>query len=264
MLLFFLDIVKKGQMSKENIEKDIKDILSFPDEKFIEIIREVGFVCDRCGKCCTSEFNDHVFLLDEDAERIINIAGSEFLMPAPHYDVCDNLGKFYVMGYALKIKPGGNCIFYACGGCDYYDIRPAICKIFPYMLRREPDEDGNVEFRQIGGLNQHGLYYDEISDEKCKQIILSVKKYETDFLRQKLGFELEIKRYFKKNNLKSSRQMYDRSIREYEKGKKIEVYVFFKGRFVKELVRLSLHVHRPPAVKALEIPEVIHTSNGLR
>ena len=26
----------------------------------------------------------------------------------------------------------------------------------------------------------------------------------------------------------------------------------------------NLHVHRPPAVKALEIPEVIHTSNGLR
>ena len=224
-------------MSIEDIEKDIKDLLSFPEERFIEIIREVGFVCDRCGKCCTSEFNDHVFLLDEDAERIINNAGREFLRPAPYYDLCDNLGRFYVMGYALKTRPGGNCIFYAGGGCDHYDIRPDICKIFPYMLRREQDEDGNIEFRQIGGLNRHGWYHNDISEEICREIMHLVKKYELAFLRQKREFELEMERYFKNNNLKNSRRMYDRMMREYERGREIEVNVFFRGKFEKELVR---------------------------
>ncbi len=163
-------------MMIDEIEKEIECIASFPDERFIEIIREVGFECNCCGKCCTSEFNDHVFLLDDDVARIIEAPGSDFLRPAPYFDFCDNLGRFYVLGYALKNKPGGDCIFYTGGKCEHYEIRPDICKIYPYMLHREADEDGNVELRQIGGLNQHGLYHNDISDETCKEILRAVKK----------------------------------------------------------------------------------------
>ncbi|VVB96279.1 Putative zinc- or iron-chelating domain protein [uncultured archaeon] len=230
-------------MKTEEIEKEIQSIASFPDEKFIEIIREVGFECDCCGKCCTSEFNDHVFLLDDDTERLIKNRGSGNLRPAPYFDLCDNLGRFYVMGYALKNKPGGDCIFYTGGRCEHYAIRPDICRIFPYMLHREPDEKGNIEFRQVGGLNRHGLYHSDISDDTCKEILKTVKKYESDFLRQKLGFIREIEKHFKKNNLKQSRQMYDRMMREYEKGKDIEVYVFFRGAFKKEII--SKHIINP-------------------
>lgn len=44
------------------------------------------------------------------------------------------------------------------------------------MLHREADEDGNVELRQIGGLNQHGLYHNDISEETCQEILRAVKK----------------------------------------------------------------------------------------
>jgi len=230
-------------MKAINIEKEIKCIESFPDEHYLKIIREVGFECDCCGKCCTSEFNDHVFLLDDDTERIIEHAGWEFLRPAPYFDLCDNLGRFYVMGYALKTKPNGDCIFYTGGRCEHYEIRPSICKIFPYMLHREPDEDGNIEFRQIGGLNLHGLYHNEISDESSNEILKSVKNYESGFLRQKLGFINEIERYFKENDLRNSQQMYDRMIRLYHKGKSMEVYVFFRGRFEKE--EISKQINNP-------------------
>lgn len=148
-------------MKTDEIEKEMQRIESFPDERFIGIIRELGFECDFCGKCCTSEFNDHVFLLDDDAARIIEALGSNFLRPAPYFDFCDNLGRFYVLGYALKSKPGGDCIFYTGGRCEHYEMRPDICRIFPYMLHREPDETGNIEWRQIGGLNKHGLYHTE-------------------------------------------------------------------------------------------------------
>lgn len=230
-------------MKAINIEKEIKCIESFPDEHYKKIVREVGFECDFCGKCCTSEFNDHVFLLDDDTERIIEHAGREFLRPAPYFDLCDNLGRFYVMGYALKTKPNGECIFYKGGKCEHYEIRPSICKIFPYMLHREPDEDGNIEFRQIGGLNLHGSYHNEISDESSNEILKSVKDYESGFLRQKLGFIKEIERYFKENDLRSSQQMYDRMIRLYIKGKSIEVYVFFRGRF--ENKEISKQINNP-------------------
>jgi len=221
-------------MKTDEIEKEMQCIESFPDEKFIGIIREVGFECDFCGKCCTSEFNDHVFLLDDDAARITEAIGKDFLRPAPYFDFCDNLGRFYVLGYALKNKPDGGCIFYTGGRCEHYEIRPDICKIFPYMLHREPDEDGNIEFRQIGGLNRHGLYHSDIDEETCKEIVRQVKKYESDFLGQKQRFLNAIKEHFKRHALRHSQQMYDRMMREYEKGKKIEVYVFFRGNFEKE------------------------------
>jgi len=219
-----------------NIEKEIKCIESFPDDHYIKIVHEAGFECDCCGKCCTSEFNDHVFLLDDDAAGIIGTPGRDFIRPAPYFDVCDNLGRFYVMGYALKTKPNGDCIFYIGGRCQYYEIRPLICRIFPYMLHREPDEDGNIEFRQIGGLDLHGSYHNESSAEEYKEILDNVKKYETGFLRQKLEFIQAIEKYFKENNLRNSQQMFDRMMRQYQKGTEVEVYVFFRGRFEKEVI----------------------------
>lgn len=223
-------------MKQYDIENEIKSICSFPDQDYMKIIKDVGFECDFCGKCCTSEFNDHVFLLDKDANRIIRNTGSGFLRPAPYFDRCDNLGRFYVMGYALKTKPNGDCIFYSAGRCEHYEIRPDICKIYPYMLHKEPDEKGNIEFRQIGGLDLHGSYHNEISHESCIEIIKSVKKYESGFLRQKLGFARKVEKHFKERNLKNSRQMYDKKMREYLKGKAIEVYVFFSGEFKKEII----------------------------
>ncbi len=215
----------------DDIQKEIEDLRSFPDDRFIEIIREVGFECDCCGKCCTSEFNDHVFLLDDDAEKIIQSAGRGFLRPAPYYEFCDNLGRFYVMGYALRTKCDGSCIFYTGKKCEHYEIRPAVCRIYPYLLHREPDDDGNIEWRQIAGLNRHGLYYSDIDPQICKEIVREVKNYESGFLLQKLGFIHAIDAHFKKNRLRHSRQMYDRRMREFEKGRDIEVFVFFRGKF---------------------------------
>ena len=220
----------------DDIEKEIKGIISFPEGQFTKIIREVGFECDRCGKCCTSEFNDHVFLLDEDAQRIIEFSGRECLRPAPYYDFCDNLGRFYVSGYALKNKPGGNCIFYTGGRCEIYNIRPLVCRIYPYMLHREADDDGNVEWRQISGLDQHGFYHGDIDDGTCKEIIKEVKKYESGFLEQKIRFLHAMRDFFGKHALRQSQQMYDSRMRDFGKGKEIEVYVFFKGIFVKEII----------------------------
>jgi len=236
MIITFQKELTHLTMEAFNIKKEIRDLESFPDEKYLKIIREVGFVCDRCGKCCTSEFNDHIFLLDDDAQRIIENPGREYLKPAPYFDLCDNLGRFYVMGYALKTKPNGDCIFYTGSSCEYYEIRPRICKIFPYMLHRELDEDGNIDFRQIGGLDEHGLYHNEIGEETCKEILKTVKEYESGFLRQQLGFIEEIEKYFKENNLRNSKQMYDRMLRLYQKGKAIEVYVFYQGGFEKEVI----------------------------
>jgi Fe-S-cluster containining protein len=223
----------RNNIRTDEIELEICGIMDFPDDRLEEIIKEVGFVCDCCGRCCTREFNDHVFLLDEDVIRIIEVAGRDILRPAPYYEFCDNLGRFYVMGYALRNKSGGNCIFYTGGRCEHYEDRPAICRIYPYMLHREEDEDGNIDWRQIGGLDRHGMYHSEIDSETAGEITRDVKRYELAFLRQKLAFFNRIEDHFRKHGLRQSQQMYDRKMREFKRGEEIEVYVFEKGEFVK-------------------------------
>lgn len=238
MIVAFQNMLNHLTIKAFNIEKEIRDLASFPDEKYLEIIGEVGFECDRCGKCCTSQYNDHIFLLDDDAKKILEDKGHEFLRPAPYFDLCDHLGRFYVMGYALKTRSDGNCIFYTGHSCEHYDIRPRICMIFPYMLHREPDEEGNIEFRQIGGLDEHGSYHNEINEKTRQEILKTVREYESGFLRQQLEFIKYYENYFNNNHLRVSQQMYDRMMRSYQKGKAIEVYVFYRGGFEKEVISI--------------------------
>ncbi|WP_242492497.1 YkgJ family cysteine cluster protein [Methanolobus psychrotolerans] len=213
------------------ISKEIEDVQDYPMGKLRDIIKEVGFECDFCARCCTREFNDHVFLLTADVIRIQEIA-SDYLEPAPYYELCDQHGRFYVSGYALKVKEDGSCIFLNERRCAIYEQRPIICRLYPYMLHREPDEDGNIDWRQIAGPGQHGCYHTEISDEESEDIALQIKSYETGYLKQVAEFFRKAEEYFKKNSLRHIQGVYDREMRKFNKGEEITVFVLFNGEFI--------------------------------
>ncbi|MDD3112706.1 MAG: YkgJ family cysteine cluster protein, partial [Methanofollis liminatans] len=61
---------------------------AYPEEELVEVIRDVGFSCTCCGRCCTRAFNDHVFLLESDAETVLEVDPAA-LMPAPYFEFCD-------------------------------------------------------------------------------------------------------------------------------------------------------------------------------
>lgn len=61
-------------------QKELLDLKKFPNSEFIGIIKELGFKCELCARCCTKEFNDHVFLLDSDLERIRSIDPKQSLL----------------------------------------------------------------------------------------------------------------------------------------------------------------------------------------
>ncbi len=92
------------------LREELASLKNFPEPEFISIIKELGFKCELCARCCTREFNDHVFLLDSDLAVIKNI-DPDAITPAPYPEFCDQKGRFYVSGYALKTKPDGSCIF---------------------------------------------------------------------------------------------------------------------------------------------------------
>jgi Fe-S-cluster containining protein len=210
----------------------------FQIEEFIKIIKDVGFSCTLCGACCTSRQNGHVFLLHKDTSRAFKIC-QDSLLPAPFFEICDRKGKFYVSGYALRTKPDGTCIHLLEGKCRIYQDRFSICRIYPYMLHREPDEKGRLIFRQISGLNEHGSYHNDISDEECLMIAQETITYEKDWLVQMIDFYVAMKDLFLSSGERHVRKVYDVRMREFRLGIPVEVHVFHDGRFFLHTVTID-------------------------
>ena len=206
-------------------------LFAYPVERLAGILKDVGFRCDHCSRCCTRAFNGHVFLLDRDVEvaRLIDPAAIE---PAPDPEFCDQNGIFYVSGYALREKcdPDGSCWFLEDGRCTIYDRRFSICRIYPFMLHRESDEEGRVEWRQISGLDLHGTYHEDLPDEECLSAARMTKEYEDAFLSQEIQFLEFIRDYFSRRGLRHVQKVYDDRMRRFLKGEPVCVMVYYDGR----------------------------------
>jgi len=212
--------------------EEIKELVAYPEADLAAVIKDVGFSCTLCGKCCTRAFNGHVFLLDKDAAAVKEIDPAA-LEPAPFPEFCDQNGVFYVSGYALKSQKDdvGTCYFLENGRCRIYDRRFSICRIYPYMLHRELDEHGKVDWRQVAGVDEHGEYEKEIPEETCDAMAKETKEYEEAYLRQELAFLEFIRDYFAKNKLRHVQKVYDDRLRAFHKnGAELTVKVFCNGK----------------------------------
>ncbi len=205
-------------------------LFAFPLEDLVEEIRATGFRCACCGRCCTREINRHIFLLDHD------IAGLEKIdptacVPAPDPEFCDQNGRLYVSGYALRMKNDeqGSCWFLENGKCRIYKQRFSVCHIYPHMLRRNADETGLVTWRQFAHPNEHGRYDPALSDEECLVTARKIKEYENAFLSQQILFLEIIHEYFTVNNLRHDPGKYKQSIKRYMQGEMVEISVFRAG-----------------------------------
>jgi len=218
----------------ERILADAKEIVllhAFPTERLAGIIQEIGFSCTCCAQCCTRSFNDHVFLLDRDT-AVVRAIDPDALEPAPLFEFCDQHGVFYVSGYALRAigDSPGSCWFLEDGRCSIYADRLSICRIYPYMLHREPDESGNIDWRQIAGLDLHGDYHADIPFATCMAIAREVKEYEEAFLNHEIAFLELIQEYFRLNRLRHVQKVYDDRMRGYARGEPVIVRVYHAGK----------------------------------
>jgi Fe-S-cluster containining protein len=205
-------------------------LFEYPLERLAGVIREVGFRCDKCGKCCARAQNGHVFLLDRDVEEIQSIDPTA-IEPAPEPEFCDRTGTFYVPGYTLRTKgdAAGSCWFLENGRCRIYERRVSVCRIYPYILHREPDETGTVDWRHMAGSGEHGVYHQEIPDEECLVLAREIKEYENAILTREISFLEFMQDYFTKYRLRHVRKVYDERMRGYSRGEPILVMVYHDG-----------------------------------
>lgn len=213
-------------------EREKEALLKFPVEELVNIIMDVGFSCDMCAKCCTRVFNGHVLLLDDEAARIKDRYPAA-LEPVPFFDFCDQEGTFYVSGYTIRTVKDkvGSCWFLERGRCTVYEFRPRVCRIYPYMLHREPDESGRVDWRQISGLNQHGEYHREISREHANLIARDVIAFEKAVLEHEIAFLEATGSFFARKGLFHVGKMYDNQIKRLAHGISVPVRVYSHGSF---------------------------------
>jgi Fe-S-cluster containining protein len=213
-------------------EREREALLKYPIEELVAVIRDVGFSCELCAKCCTRAFNGHVHLLDDDAVWL-KAHEPVALEPAPCFDFCDQEGTFYVSGFTVRSVQDrdGSCWFLDRGKCRIYSSRPAVCRVYPYMLHQEPDDSGIVDWRQICGLDQHGLYHGEISRSRACRIARDVIAFERSVLEQEISFLECTRDFFVENGLRHVRKMYDTQMRRLVRGFPVPVRVYYKGSF---------------------------------
>lgn len=212
--------------------KEREALLAYPEERLAGIFMEVGFSCNRCAKCCTRAFNGHVHLLDDDADQVRGLE-PEALEPAFPFDFCDQQGTLYVSGYTIRSQQdgAGSCFLLEDGNCRIYPARPRVCGIYPYMLHREPDEDGIIDWRQISGLDEHGEYHGDISREHALFLARETKDFEKAVLDHDIAFLEYSGQYFSRHGLSHVRKVYDERLRAYCQGAVLKVMVYHRGRF---------------------------------
>ena len=220
------------------LTQERNSLLEYPVERLAGVIQEIGFRCVSCAKCCTRAFNGHVFLLDRDVTTLKALEPSA-LEPAPDPEFCDQNGIFYVSGYAVRTQEHtrGACWFLDNGRCRIYDRRFTICRIYPYMLHREADEHGDVDWRQFSGLDQHGEYDAEITDDESLDLARETKEFENAFLTQEIQFLEFMQDYFTRHRLRHVQKVYDDRIRRFNRGEEITVMVFYDGNLEPHRIR---------------------------
>jgi Fe-S-cluster containining protein len=220
------------------LTQERNSLFEYPVERLAGVIKEIGFRCTSCTKCCTRAFNGHVFLLDRDVTAVKALDPAA-LEPAPAPEFCDKNGVFYVSGYAIRTRDDdtGSCWFLENGRCRIYDRRFAICRIYPYMLHREPDEYGKIDWRQFSGLDQHGEYDAVISDDESLDLARETKEYENAFLTQEIQFLEFMQEYFICHRLRHVQKVYDDNIRRFNRGDEITVMVYYDGLLEQHRIR---------------------------
>ena len=93
------------------------------------IPKNMRFECQRCARCCgdTSHRGRNLLLTKTEVE---DISTREGLNPLSFASPVSNNGHYQ---YKMK-KRGGKCIFLDGKACRVYDMRPIVCRFYPFSM----------------------------------------------------------------------------------------------------------------------------------
>jgi hypothetical protein len=194
---------KESLIRKLTTELDIA--METTAEKIAAEIKNIGFSCLMCGRCCRREHGDNsVIVSPAEIENICRYTGLEHMSVAqpPHEisrdfrerraveelsDMIDIQGNIHTFGWELTRNKNGDCIFIqdiAAGNkCSIHPARPMLCSTYPFHI-----EEGELRVSECEGLGKE-MGTDESLElarkvimryrEELKETILLYENYES-------------------------------------------------------------------------------------
>ena len=91
----------------------------------------VRFNCQRCSLCCgdTKDKVRRIFLLEREIETISKRTSKTI------EDISEQINGFAPYFYVMKKTKKGQCIFLKDNTCTIYQIRPLVCRFYPFQLQ---------------------------------------------------------------------------------------------------------------------------------
>ncbi|WP_406655891.1 YkgJ family cysteine cluster protein [Methanolobus sp. ZRKC2] len=153
-----------------NLTEEIKNAERIDVEEIALQIRNIGFSCNMCGKCCRKDYGDNTVIVSPgEIERICNYTRTEhhrIVMPLTEHetipdrkylednrDLIDTDGNIHTFGWKLSQKINGDCNFIeekeAGNRCSIYQARPMLCSTYPFYM-----ENGELKTSECEGLGQ--------------------------------------------------------------------------------------------------------------
>lgn len=128
--------------------KDLKKAKAQDAERIADQLP--SFSCAKCARCCRGAFGDNtVTVFPGEVRGIMAATGIGWLDVAEPEEAGDEdrYGNRHAFEWALRKRPDGDCIFLEDGRCAIYDVRPFICRTYPFYL-----EDGRIGHGECDGL----------------------------------------------------------------------------------------------------------------
>ncbi len=174
------------------------------------------FKCTHCGTCCT------------DTKTLVTLSYYDILRIAQFFDLdlkgCKDILGFYLLkkdfplerikqlvlpparleeGLAvmgLLKKPDGTCIYYDRGSkrCTIYDIRPMVCRTFPFTFSYKKTIHKTLDFKINIGLTEKGKEYCPGLREEAHPPLLKKRELErlgAETIRQYLHHQVFIDKW---------------------------------------------------------------------
>jgi Fe-S-cluster containining protein len=136
-----------------------------------EYPKRVRFICERCAKCCgdTSERVRSILFRRVEAERI----SQETLKGIDEFAERVRGAEPYV--YRMKKTGEGKCVFLKDDSCSIYQIRPLICRFYPFQLKsfgkRKPMFTYTNKCPGIGkGTQLKRSFFEKLFNESAKAV----------------------------------------------------------------------------------------------
>ena len=117
---FYDQLYKAGMLTRQEYGKFMR-LAFFQDT----------FECNRCNNCCR-DMDSVAFTLDD-----LKVISRKFGMNGPQFIRKYQLRRANYKGerpqFLLSWKEGGSCPFHDGHGCTIYDVRPEVCRTYPFL-----------------------------------------------------------------------------------------------------------------------------------